>query len=69
MTPEEVRLRVAAIDEIADLVEQAHMREDRLYFDVMAAIASGAENPAELARAALATRQLSLDRYYSPPTD
>ena len=69
MTQDEVRRRVAEIDEIADLIEQAHIKEDRLHCDVLAAIAAGAKNPAELARAALATRQLSLDRHYSVPTD
>jgi len=69
MTAEEVRRRVDEIDEIADLQERAHMEEDRLYCDVLQAIAAGAEHPADLARAALASRQLTLDRYYSPPND
>lgn len=68
MTLDEVRQRVAEIDDVADLPEQAHMAEDRLYCDVLAAIADGAIEPAELARAALASRDLGLDRYYSPPS-
>lgn len=68
MTEEEVRRRVEAIDEVADLTERAHMEEDRLYCEVLQAIAAGADNPANLARAALATRHLALDRYYSEPT-
>jgi hypothetical protein len=65
MTEDEVRRRVAEIDEIADMPEQAHMEEDRLYCDVLEAIAAGAENPADLASAALAARHLDIDRHYS----
>jgi hypothetical protein len=67
MTVDEIRARVAQIDETADLVEKAHREEDRLYREVMRAIADGASNPAELARAVLATEELGLDRYYSEP--
>jgi hypothetical protein len=69
MTEEEVRRRVIQIDEMADLAERAHMEEDRLYCDVLEAIAAGAHNPAVLARAALAARDLNLDRYYSAPIE
>lgn len=69
MTEDEVRRRVAEIDAIADLCEQAHMAEDRLYCDVLEAIAAGAGNPADLAREALAVRHLGLDRHYSAPSD
>ncbi|MBA3834871.1 MAG: hypothetical protein H0X53_03300 [Sphingomonas sp.] len=69
MTEDDVRQRVAKIDEIADMPEQAHMAEDRLYCDVLEAIAAGTDNPAGLARAALAARHLGLDRYYSAPLD
>lgn len=65
MTEEEVRRRVEAIDDVADLPEKAHMEEDRLYCEVLKAIAAGAENPAGLARAALATRHLGIERFYS----
>lgn len=65
MTENEVRQRVAAIDEIADMLEESHREEDRLYRDVLEAIAAGAANSADLARAALATRYLALDRHYS----
>ncbi len=67
MTVDEIRARVARIDATADLVEKAHREEDRLYHDVMRAIAGGASNPTELAEAALATKDLGLDRYYSEP--
>lgn len=69
MTEDEVRRRVAEIDEIADLTEEAHMEEDRLYRDVLEAIAAGSDKPADLARAALAAKHLGLDRYYSAPLD
>jgi len=67
MTEDEVRQRIAAIDEIADMLEEAHMEEDRLYYEVLKAIAAGADNAAGLARAALESRQLGLERYYSEP--
>ena len=69
MTEDEVRRRIDEIDEIADLIELAHIAEDKLYCDVLEAIASGAQSPAKLARAALQARHLSLDRYYSPPAN
>lgn len=69
MTEAEVRRRVDEIDEIADLQERAHIDEDRLYVDVLEAIAGGAEDPAAMARAALATRQLDFDRHFSAPVD
>ena len=69
MTEEEVRVRVAEIDAIADLPEQSHLAEDRLYREVLGAIAAGADNPAGLARAALAAQHLGLDRYYSAPSN
>ena len=67
MTEDDVLRRIDEIDEIADLPERAHIAEDRLYRDVLEAIAAGAADPARLARAALASRHLNLDRYYSPP--
>lgn len=66
MTEEDVRRRVDEIDAIADLPERAHMEEDRLYRDVLEAIAAGAAKPESLARAALAARHLDIDRNYSP---
>jgi hypothetical protein len=69
MTVEEVRRRVAEIDEVADLPEKAHMEEDRLYCEVLEAIAAGADKPAQLARAALASRHLGIDRFYSESVD
>ena len=69
MTIDEVQSRVAAIDEVADSPEKAHQEEDRLYCDVLEAIAAGAEDPVGLARAALSARELDLVRYYSAPLD
>ncbi len=69
LTEGEVRRRVDEIDEIADLPERAHRAEEQLYCDVLEAIGAGAENPAALARAALAARQLDFDRYYSASLD
>ena len=69
MTEGEVRRRVDEIDEIADLPERAHRAEDRLYCDVLEAIAAGADNPAALARAALAASHLDFDRHYSELLD
>ncbi len=69
MTEDEVRRRVAKIDEIADMPEKAHMEEDRLYRDVLNAIAAGADNAVGLAREALAVGHLDLVRCYSAPSD
>lgn len=65
MTVEEVRQRVVEIDEISDDGELAHRREDGLFCDVLKAIAEGAPDAAALARAALESRELVFDRYYS----
>lgn len=67
MTEAEVRQRVTKIDEIADALEKAHFEEDRLYRDVLAAIAAGADNPRGLARAALITKELDIERHFSSP--
>ena len=42
----------------------AHAAEDALHQDVLAAIAAGAPNPAELAAAALATTEIKFSRWY-----
>lgn len=69
MTVSGVRRRVAEIDETADLQERPHIEEHSLYRDVLEAIAAGANDPAGLARAALTTRHLNIDRHYSAPLD
>ena len=69
MTEGDVRRRAEAVDEIADLPERAHLEEDRLYCDVLYAIAGGAADAPALARAALAVRNIDFRRSYSVPSD
>lgn len=66
LTVEDVRARVEAIRGAGAGGEDAaaHIKEDELQVDVLRAIADGAPNPAELARAALATTELDFDRWY-----
>jgi hypothetical protein len=59
-----------AVTKIRDLAgyddESAHAREDELWADVLEAIASGkGDPPADLARAALATREIAFSRWYA----
>jgi hypothetical protein len=65
MTIEEIRERVQKIRDIARDGEAAHLAEDGLHQDVLKAIADGAEDPRELAAAALATRELEFARWYA----
>ena len=65
MTIEEIRQRIADIDDSSDDGEYAHRQEDRLYRDVLQAIAGGVQNPSELAKAALESEDLTFDRFYS----
>jgi hypothetical protein len=62
MTTAEINERVQAIKDIAYDYERAHDTEDRLYIDVLQAIANGADNPRELAAAALATLKIAFAR-------
>jgi hypothetical protein len=64
MHPAEVRDRVEKIREQSDYDHIAHRLEDELYMDVLEAIAGGAEEPAALADAALATAQMQFSRWY-----
>lgn len=50
-TVEQVRERVAKIESWAEDDERAHNQQDKLYVDVLEAIAAGVPNAAELARA------------------
>jgi hypothetical protein len=43
--------------------ENTHGREDGLHHDVLRAIAEGADNPVELAQAALETLKLDFERW------
>lgn len=65
MTVEEVADRVRRIAEMTGDNEAAHVEEDQLLEDVLSAIADGADNPAELAKAALAAREVNYDRWYA----
>jgi hypothetical protein len=62
---------LAAVKEIEEHVgdhEQAHRLEDRLYKDVLAAIAADPKAPgttARLAKAALETQHLNFKRWYA----
>lgn len=64
MKIKEVRERVASIARMQDN-EGAHIREDRLYVDVLTAIANGVNNPTELSKAALEAKELSFTRWYA----
>lgn len=63
MTVDEVRDEVASIRRIARDDEAAHASEDALHQNVLDAIANGADNPAELAREALATQDIKFARW------
>lgn len=63
MTALEVAKRVEAIRAVADDEEQAHAMEDALRDVVLQAIASGAENAAELAREVLRTGGIEFSRW------
>lgn len=65
MTVEEVQQRVAEIHEMAENedYEMAHSYEDDLYRDVLEAIAGGATNDFELARAALVTADIEFSHW------
>jgi hypothetical protein len=69
ITVDEIRDRIARIDDASDDSEHAHREEDRLYCDVLKAIADGAPDPAGLARAALEARDLLFDRCYAWPNN
>lgn len=65
MTIQDVEARVAHIRSIAFDPEKAHEAEDFLHKEVLHAIARGEDggNPAALARAALATRDIEFERW------
>jgi hypothetical protein len=65
MTVDDIRRRIATIDDIADDYEAAHREEDRLHADVLEAIAGGAADAGALAAAALESRGLVFDRHYA----
>lgn len=59
----EVESRIEGIRAVAGDDEVAHSREDELRDDVLKAIAEGASNAAELAGAALSTRDIEFARW------
>jgi hypothetical protein len=66
MTAEDVRKRVAALEDTRDAAE-AHWEEDKLHREVLALIAFGAcsiEEARDLAEASLETRSLKFPRWY-----
>jgi len=63
VTVEEIKERVREIEQHAMDFEQAHALEDRLYADVLRAIAKGGHPwPAALAKAALETKAIKFAR-------
>jgi hypothetical protein len=69
MTPEDIRSRVEALRRMVikneSDNERWHALEDDIRADVLAAIATGAENSAALAREALRTSGIAFTRWYS----
>lgn len=65
MTPQDIRDRIAAINNIRHDDEAAHGEEDDLHQDVLQAIADGAADPDALAREALRTKDLDFARWYA----
>ena len=66
MTLKECRERVAEIEMIRDDDELAHVMEDELHCAVLEAIRDGeADDPGELASAALRTKAIKFGRWYA----
>lgn len=66
MTVADVQERVEEIEAVTDDPEDAHIKEDLLWEEVLEAIASGVgDPPADLARVALATREIRFPRWCS----
>jgi len=63
MTIDEIRKRVAGIEEEAWDAEVAHSNEDDLYIDVLRFIAEGDTEVAPLAREALRVREITFPRW------
>ena len=64
MTIEEIKRRVKEIKQLSEDNEYAHIKEDRLWENVLQAIADKSENPHELAKEALETSKISFTRWY-----
>ena len=63
MTVDEIKARVEEIARERDDDERAHGMEDKLWEDVLQAIAEGHSAPAEIARQALASRAIKFSRW------
>jgi hypothetical protein len=63
ITVAEVKARVAEIRALAGDDESAHSSEDALWAEVLQAIADGAPNAKELAKAALKTSEIDFARW------
>jgi len=69
----EIEQRVSALRCVNDNSAEGHIEEDEIREDALKAIAAGAENPQELALAALKTGEYHFPRWYergvtSPPS-
>jgi len=62
---EDVRVRVERVRAMTGDDEAAHIEEDRLWADVLRAIAAGAADPRVLARTALETEEIDFARWYA----
>lgn len=66
MTPSDVIKLLSEIEHADCDQERAHALEDDLFVEVLSAIAEGqCDNPAELARLALRSRDIEFDRWYA----
>jgi hypothetical protein len=67
MTQADILSAIAEIKELAkDDNENAHIKEDQLYYSVLRAIANGtAENAQEWASLVLTTKDFDFDRWYA----
>jgi hypothetical protein len=68
MTADEIRARIVVVRAWAidhEEYEKAHAQEAALWADVLAAIAGGAERPADLAAAALESRRVAFPRGFA----
>lgn len=63
VTPNDVRIRVKEIANLAGDDEAAHSTEDKLYVDVLTAIASGMPQARRMAEMALDARSLKFERW------
>lgn len=64
ITLEEIKKRLKEIKRLRHDDEEAHIRQDDLYLDVLTAIASGAENAKQLAAEAIKAEDIEFDRWH-----